>query len=103
MFILASLFEGWTSQVLIYLRFIFPFVVLASLITAAIAHQSWLHGDKKKSHHLFWILLIALNTCVVAYLGAQSYYRNNRTGGLNPYTQECINQGYQGAKGDYCF
>ncbi len=47
---------------------------------------------------------VVIASCILGFLVAgYAYYHENRTGILNPYTQECIKAGMHGARGNSCF
>ena len=47
------------------------------------------------------IFLVVAGIFIIGNL-LYSFYINNRSGSLNPYTEECIKYGYEGAKGKSC-
>lgn len=60
--------------------------------------------NSSKPNSSFRIVIISLLVPIIIILGlkAYSYYKDNRTGSLNPYTEICKEHGSIGAKGDYC-
>lgn len=60
--------------------------------------------NSSKPNSSFKIVIISLLVPILIILGLMGYgwYKDNRTGSLNPYTEVCKKNGSIGAKGDYC-
>lgn len=73
------------------------FIVVAVLVVISIA----LALIPKRNTKLL-VAIFLLPVLIYVILGAWTYYNDNRSGALNPYTNECKREGFDGAKGDSC-
>ena len=79
-----------------------PFVLIASIAVTIVYMIASKQLHKPVPKQLF--LKVVLVSAVIFALGFYifDYYDTHRSGSLNPYTQQCIGEGYRGAYGDHC-
>src|SRR3989344_7482732 len=93
------IFEWYWGPVF-FILFAGPIIIVFSLLSLLIFLKAMKRqtASKKLLFTKFLLFYTVLGIFIVIFY---SFYLDHRTGSLNPYTDECVAQGYKGARGSY--
>jgi Na+/proline symporter len=96
-------YEWYWPEVFFIITFV-PFVVVASIVlTLFFALRTKARLPRLLTKIFLRTFVICLGVALIFYIFFYNYYLDNRTGIFNPYTKNCTDAGYKGARGDGCF